>query len=110
MWEPFHVGLGPQPMHPDIICSHAATQEFGQLPKFRANKYDGNVFMVDPSAHQQLMNVLKHIAYVSWSGCGNHSMWVWGLNQCTLRSFVVAMMLLPRHSANSQNLGPTNWW
>jgi hypothetical protein len=21
MWEPFHVGLGPQPIHPDIICS-----------------------------------------------------------------------------------------
>ncbi len=113
MREPFHVGQGPQSMHPEIICCHAATQEFGQLPKFRADKYGGNGMMMDPSAHQQLMNVLKHLVYV-WSGCGNHSMWVWGLNQCTLTSFVA--MLLPRNLANSRNSGLTNmmvmflWW
>ena len=40
MREPFHVGLGPQSMHPEIICRghDAATQAFGQLPKFGANK------------------------------------------------------------------------
>jgi hypothetical protein len=33
MWEPFCVGLRPQPMHQDIISSPAAeTQAFGQLP------------------------------------------------------------------------------
>jgi hypothetical protein len=41
---------------------------------------------VDPSAHPQHMNDLKHHLYV-WSGYRNHSTWVWGLNQCTMTSF-----------------------
>ncbi len=71
MWEQFHVGLGPQPIHPCIICSLAATQEISQLPKFGAYKYGGSGMMVDPSP--QHMNGLKHLVYV-WSGYGNHYM------------------------------------
>jgi hypothetical protein len=33
MWEPFHVGLEPELLHLDIICSLAVTQEISQLPK-----------------------------------------------------------------------------
>jgi hypothetical protein len=39
--------------------------------------------MVDPSTHPQHMNGLKHLVYV-YGGCGNHSIWVWGLNQSTV--------------------------
>jgi hypothetical protein len=48
--------------------------------------------MVDQSAHPQPqhMNDLKYLVYV-WSGCGNHSMWVLGLNQSTLASFVASL-------------------
>jgi hypothetical protein len=42
IWEPFQVDLGPQPMHLDIICSPAATQEIGQLPNIEMSKYDGS--------------------------------------------------------------------
>jgi hypothetical protein len=80
MWEPFYVGLRPQPIHPCIICSLAVTQEISQLPKFWADKYGSSGVMVDPSAHPHHMNGLKHLVYV-WSGCGNHSMWVLGLIQ-----------------------------
>jgi hypothetical protein len=90
MWKPFHVGLGPQPLHLDIICSLAVTQEISQIPKSWADTYGGSGMMVDPSAHQQHMNGLKHLVYV-WSGCGNHSRWVLGLNLCTLTSFVVSL-------------------
>ncbi len=57
MWEPFHVGLGPQPIHPCIICSLAVTQEISKLPKFWADKYGGSGVMVDQSAHPQHINV-----------------------------------------------------
>ncbi len=88
MWEPFHVSLGPQPFHLDIICSLTVTQEISQLlPKFGAYKYGYSCMMMDPSALPQHMNGLKHLVYV-WSGCGNHYMWVRGLNHCTLTSFV----------------------
>ncbi len=90
MWEPFHVGIGPQPLHLDIICSLAVTQEISQLSKFCGNKYGGSGVMVDPSAHPQHMNGLKRFVNV-WSGCGNHSMWVWSLNYCTLSSFVASL-------------------
>jgi hypothetical protein len=66
MSEPFHVGLGPQPLYLDIICSLAVTQEISQLHIFWANKYGGTGEMVDPSAHPQHMNGLKHLVYV-WS-------------------------------------------
>jgi hypothetical protein len=46
MREPFHVGLGPQPLHLDIICSLAVTQEISQLSKFCGNKYGGSGMMV----------------------------------------------------------------
>ena len=81
MWEPFHVDLGPQPIHPCIIYSPAVTCEIIQLlPNFCANKCGSSSMIVDPSAHPQHMNGLKHLLY-AWSGCGNHSMWVWGLIQ-----------------------------
>ena len=64
MSEPFHVGVGPQPLYLDIICNLTVTQEISQLPKFWANKYGGTGKMVDPSAHPQHMNGLKHLVYV----------------------------------------------
>jgi hypothetical protein len=55
-----------------------------------ANTYQGEIgIMADSSAPPQHIYVPKLIIYVS-SSCGNHSMWVWGLNQCTMTSFVVA--------------------
>ncbi len=39
-----------------------------------------------PYPHPQHMKVVTHLVYV-WSGCGNHSMWVWSLNHCTRASF-----------------------
>ena len=68
------MGLGPQPMHLDIFCTPAVTQEFGQLTKLDTDKYSrSGVMMVDPSAHQQHVNVLKHLTHF-WSGGENHSM------------------------------------
>ncbi len=49
--EPFHMGLGPQPLYLDIICSLAVTQEICQLSKFCGNKYGGSGMMVDLSIH-----------------------------------------------------------
>ncbi len=62
-------------------------------PKFWAYMYDGSGMMVDQSAHpQHTMNGLKHLVLVyGWSGCGNHSMWVLGLNQSTFASFVASL-------------------
>jgi hypothetical protein len=37
------------------------TKENSQFPDFRANKYVDSGMMVDPSAHPQHMNNLKHI-------------------------------------------------
>jgi hypothetical protein len=73
-----------------MICSFAVTQEICQLPNLCTNKYDGSGMMADPSAHPQHMNGLKHFVYV-WSGCGNHYMWVWGIKQCTMTSFVALL-------------------
>ena len=84
------MGLGLQPIYHDIICSQAVTQEFGEFPYFFAGKIGGSGIMVYPSAHSQHMNVLKHLVYLR-SGGGNHSMWVWGLNQCTMTSFVAEL-------------------
>jgi hypothetical protein len=78
IWEPFYVGLGPQPVHPYIICSQADPR-FLLTPKFWANKYGSCGMMVDTSAHPLHLKRAKHLVYV-WSGCGNHSMWVWGPN------------------------------
>jgi len=33
IWEPFHVGLEPQPLHHGVICSSAVNQNFRRLPK-----------------------------------------------------------------------------
>ena len=101
-------------MHPYIICTPAVTQEFGLLTKLRTNKYGGSGTMVDPSAHQQPINVLKHLVYV-WSGCGNHSMWVWGLNQCTLTFYLYTISvtkefgLLTKLRTNKMVVA-ARWW
>ncbi len=42
MWKPFHEGLGPQPIHLDIICSHAVIQYIYHFPKLCDNKYGGS--------------------------------------------------------------------
>ncbi len=73
MWEPFRVGLEPQLLHLDIICSLTVTQEISQLPIFMAYKCGASGVMVDPSALPQHMNGIKLLVYV-WSGCSNHSM------------------------------------
>ena len=85
MWEPFHVGLGPQPMHLDI------TPEFGQLPNFETNKYgERGMVVVDPlPTHSMCMLSKPHIC----------SEWMWepfhvglgpqlGPQQCTLTSYM----------------------
>jgi hypothetical protein len=71
IWESFHVGLGPQPMNLDIICSLRGFDmlEFFQLHKIKTGKCDGSCMMLDPSTHSQHMTVLKHLVYV-WSGHG----------------------------------------
>ena len=66
---------------------HHWKKEHSQLPKLCGNKYGGSDVMVDPSAHSQHMTGFKHFVYV-WCGCGNHSMWLWGLNHYTLTSFI----------------------
>jgi hypothetical protein len=74
MQKPFHVGLGPHPMHLDIICSPVVTKEVAtrHFPKFWADKYVGSGMMVDQSALLQQMNMLNYLVHV-WSGCRNHS-------------------------------------
>jgi hypothetical protein len=41
--------------------------------------------MIDTPAHLQHMNVVNDFVYIL-SGCGKHSMLVWGFNQCTMVS------------------------
>ena len=68
--ETFHVGLGPQPMHPDTICSPGVIKDFSQFPKLWANKYGEVGMMANPSAHPQDMNVLKRSLYMFEVGVG----------------------------------------
>jgi len=51
-----------------------------------ADNYGGNGMMMDPYPHPQHMKVVKHLSY-NWRGGGNHSMWIWSLNQGTVASF-----------------------
>ena len=78
---------------------------FSQLPKVWAKKYGGSGMVVDPSDHPQHMNNLKHLVYV-WSGWGNYSKLILGLNQCTMTSFVA--QLRPRNLTNSRISRPTS--
>ncbi len=67
MWEPLNAGLGPQPLHLDIICSLAVTQEISQLSEFCCNKYGGSGMMVDQSAHPQpLLEPSKTGTYIKY--------------------------------------------
>jgi hypothetical protein len=65
-------------------------QDICEISKLCTNKHGGSGVMVDPSAHPLHINGLKHNIY-ALSGCGNHSMWVWGLNQCTSTSFAASL-------------------
>jgi hypothetical protein len=49
----------------------------------------------DQCSHPYHMNVPKYLVYV-WIGCKNHSIWVWGLNQCTMTSFSFAAQVQVR--------------
>ena len=42
--------------------------------------------MADPYPHPKHMKDMNHHSY-AWSGCGNHSMWVWSLNCCMMPWF-----------------------
>ena len=172
MWEPFHVGLEPQPKHKGFICCVPANQDFSRLSiseptcavvmvwwwihmpihsirrlsdtlhikgldvgtipcgfgastkaqglhllcpsesgfqltsQIWANKCGCNGMMMDPYAHPQHMKVVKHLSY-DWRGWGNHSMWVWSLNQCTRASFAVPQRI--RISADFPNLSQLFW-
>ena len=101
MWDPFHMGLEPLPMHKGFIYHQAVTQDFSRLPKSGLRTVDGNSMTMDPYPHPQHMKVVNHLAYV-WSACENHSMWVWSLNQCTRALFAVPQRI--RISADSPNL------
>ncbi len=68
--------------------------------------------MIDPAAHPQHRNNLKHLVHV-WSRCGKFAMWVWSLNHCTMLLFVA--QLQPRISLLPSKSGPTKlvvmtWW
>jgi hypothetical protein len=67
----------------------AETQQFAQLRKIKIN-----MRMVEVAWRWihllKHMNVLKQLVH-AWKGCGNHSMWVCGLNKCTMTSFVTQL-------------------
>ncbi len=83
MWEAFHVGLGPQPMHLNIIYSLTLTF-LKILPQQVWWNWNDDVFICLSTTYDYSQVPCIYV----WSGCGNHSMWVWGLNQCTLTSFI----------------------
>ena len=83
--------LVPQPLHKGFIQCQAMTQDFTRLPKSGLMKGGRNGMMMDPYPYPQHMKVVKYLSYV-WTGCGNHSMWVWSVN----------------HSAQGLHSTPTN--
>ena len=84
MQEPFHMGLEPQPSHKGkgFIQHQAGTRDVKSGPA-SVMVYG---MMTDPYPHPQHMKVVKHVVYI-WSGCRNHSTWVWRLNHHTKASF-----------------------
>ena len=70
-----------------ITCSPGVKQRFLPNPKIWANNKFDNGMMMDPAAHTQHMNVLKHLVYV-WSVNWNHSMWICSFNDSTMVSLV----------------------
>jgi hypothetical protein len=85
MWEPFQVGLEPQPMHCGVICQPAVTQGFSCIPK---SGFKSVVVTAWWWIHQPIQSIWRlHLAYV-WHVCGNHSRWVWSLNHCIVVWFV----------------------
>jgi hypothetical protein len=89
MWEPFHVGLEPQPPLHNIIswCTSVTHQRFQLTSQIGAkNRCFGNKLMTGPKPHQLHTTIVNHLLCM----CNrNHSMWVWSLNQCAILSFGV---------------------
>ncbi len=61
-------------MHLDTICSQAVAQEFGELSKFAASRCGGTVgtgqvVVADLSDHQQHLNDLNHLGWLSKLFC-----------------------------------------
>jgi hypothetical protein len=100
-WDPFHMGLEPQPMHKGFIHHQAVTKDFSRLPKSGLITVDGNSMMMDPYPHPQHMRHVIPLVYV-WSKGGIHSTWVWSINQCTRASYTTKQW--PRISADFPNL------
>ena len=63
-------------------------------------------------SHPQHMKVVKHLLYV-WSGCDNHTMWLWSLNHC--RNTEIQHHIETRDFRRLPKLGltcvvETAWW
>jgi hypothetical protein len=86
-WEPFYVGLEPQPMHKGSFYTHQQTKISADFPKlWPTSVVVSHNMMTDPYPHPLHMKVVNHLAYV-WDGCGHHSMWVCSIIQCIKSSF-----------------------
>jgi hypothetical protein len=67
----------------------------------------GDGMIMGPAAHPPLMKVLNHLVYVK-SGCGNHFLWVWSLDQCTMILF--STEVCSSNLANKISIsGNTDW-
>jgi len=47
------------------------------------NNFVGNGKVMDPSRYSLHMKVVTQLGFV-WNGCGNHAMWDYSLNHCTM--------------------------
>ena len=113
IWEPFHVGLGPQPIHHDIICSQAGNREFPRdflkfLPTSVVRGCHDSGLVCPSTAYE-----CSQIPCICFE-------WIWepihvgpGPHQCTMTSFVAR--LRPENLSNFLNSGSTcvvivAWW
>ena len=99
----FEASITEQQLH----LAPSSDQAFLLISRIRTNKCGGIGMMTDPYAHQQHMNVVKHLSYV-WRGSGNHLLWVWSLNHWTMPSFGPKQW--PGISANFPNPDQKVWW
>jgi len=86
MWEPFHVGLEPQPLQNSCVicsCSPVGTQETSQV---WANTFEGNNLIMAPYANPHHMKDVKHLVYAGM-GCGIHFVLGQSHIYCTMVSF-----------------------
>jgi hypothetical protein len=75
-----------------IISHSGATWDFQTFLKIYSKECGGKSIMIDTPAHLQHMNVVNDFVYIL-SGCGKHSMLVWGMNQCSMVSFLIQVRL-----------------